>query len=161
MVIPFGEFRPPTGRHSHGTICGVPGGSAPPQGRAMTSVTLTAPSDGADEPAVVLPPVLRAVRPPDQGCPAGLAPCPGQDLRLPPALVGAQHLGLAMPRFVPGAAHHHASRDASGHGLNWIVAGHHPGTLTCSIMMRKSRAGLACPMIRRSPLVSPWCPLAR
>src|ERR1022692_830786 len=87
----------------------------------------------ADKPAVVLPPVLRAVRPPDKGRPAGLALRPRQDLHRPPALVRAQHLGPAMPRLMPGAAHHHPSRDTPGHRLNRIAATHHPNTLTYSI----------------------------
>ena len=90
----------------------------------------------------MLPPVLRAVRPPDQRRPAGLAPCPRQDLGRPPALVGAQHLRLAMPRLVPGAAHHHPSRDAPGDGFDRIVAGHKYSTLTCSTLIRNRQVGL-------------------
>ena len=98
-------------------------------------------SDWADEATVVLTPVLRAVGPPDQGGPPCLATRPGQDLRSPPALVGAQHLRPAMPWLVPGAAHHHPSRDTPRDGFNRNVAGHKYNTLTSSILMRKSQGG--------------------
>jgi hypothetical protein len=53
---------------------------------------------------------------------------------LPPPMIGAQHLGPAMTRLVPGSAHHHACRDAPRHWLGVIVAGDHRSTLTCSIL---------------------------
>jgi hypothetical protein len=112
------------------------------RGRVGLKASYPGNSGWSDEAAVVLPPVLGAVRPPDQGRPAGLAPCPGQDFGRPPALVGAQHLGPAMPRFVPGAAHHHPSRDTPRHWLNTIVAAHKYNTITNSILTRNGQVGL-------------------
>jgi hypothetical protein len=79
---------------------------------------------------MVQPPVLVAIRPSHQHCPSGLAPCPRQDLHLPPGPASAPHFGAAMPGHMSPVAHHEPGRHALGHGLKRIMLAGLRGHLT-------------------------------